>query len=154
MRAGLSRRDHGLLLGFAASVATTGIGLAFVASGNHKLLLSTATTARYITGATLGAALLAAAGAAVGTVIRSQVGAIITVFIWGFVAEPAELEAVDCLLDDPVLRRMSRSLLKFGDGPCLVQAASSSWGGCHPDRDTATAIRDAGFAIERRRESS
>jgi ABC-2 type transport system permease protein len=77
----------GLVFGLAGAAAATGIGLAFVAGGGHDLLLSAATVARYAAGATLGAAILAVAGVAVGSLIRSQVGAIIAVFVWGFVIE-------------------------------------------------------------------
>lgn len=77
----------GLLFGLAGAAAATGIGLSFVASGGHHVLLSTATIARYIAGATLGSALLAGAGVALGSLIRSQIGAIIAIFVWGFVIE-------------------------------------------------------------------
>lgn len=77
----------GLLFGLAGAATATGIGLSFVAGSGHHLLLSTATIARYVAGATLGSALLAAVGVAVGSFIRSQVAAIIAIFVWGFVIE-------------------------------------------------------------------
>jgi hypothetical protein len=77
----------GLLFGLAGSAVAAGIGLSFVAASGHELLLGTATIARYTAGAALGSALLATAGVAVGSLIRSQVAAIITVFVWGFVIE-------------------------------------------------------------------
>jgi ABC-2 type transport system permease protein len=77
----------GLLFGLAGAAAATGIGLAFVAGGGHHLLRSTATVARDAAGATLGAALLGVAGVAIGSLIRSQVGAIIAIFVWAFVIE-------------------------------------------------------------------
>jgi ABC-2 type transport system permease protein len=77
----------GLLFGLAGAAAATGIGLSFISSSGHHVLLSTGTMARYAAGATIGSALLAAAGVAVGSLIRSQVAAIIAIFVWGFVIE-------------------------------------------------------------------
>jgi ABC-2 type transport system permease protein len=77
----------GLLFGLAGAVVTTGIGLAFIAAGGHDVLLSAATITRYAAGAAIGAAFLAAAGVGLGSLIRSQVAAIIAVFVWGFVVE-------------------------------------------------------------------
>jgi ABC-2 type transport system permease protein len=77
----------GLLFGMASAAVATGIGLSFIAAKADHLVLSTATITRYAAGATLAAALLAAAGVALGTLIRSQVAAIITVFVWGLIIE-------------------------------------------------------------------
>jgi ABC-2 type transport system permease protein len=77
----------GLVFGLAGAAVVTGIGLGFVAGGGHHLLLSTATVTRDAAGATLGAALLGVAGVAIGSLIRSQVGAIIAIFVWAFVIE-------------------------------------------------------------------
>lgn len=77
----------GLLFGLASAAVATTIGLSFTSAGGHSILLSEATISRYVGGAMLGAAILAAAGVAVGSLIRSQVAAIIAVFIWGFIAE-------------------------------------------------------------------
>jgi ABC-2 type transport system permease protein len=77
----------GLLFGLAGAAVSTAIGLGFTSAGGHHLLLSAGTIGRYAAGATVGSALLAAAGVALGSLIRSQVGAIITVFVWGFVIE-------------------------------------------------------------------
>jgi hypothetical protein len=77
----------GLAFGLAGAFTATGVGLAFITAGGHPVLLASGTIARYATGAALAAALIAAGGVALGTLIRSQVGAIITVFIWGFVVE-------------------------------------------------------------------
>jgi ABC-2 type transport system permease protein len=67
----------GLLLGLAAAAVATGTGLAFAA----------ATLARFGAGATLAAGLLAAARVALGSLVRQQLGAIITVFAWGLLAD-------------------------------------------------------------------
>jgi len=77
----------GLLFGLAAAVLATGITLAFVAPKVYHLALAAATIARFAAGAVLGAGLLAAAGVGVGSLIRSQLAAILTVFAWGIVAE-------------------------------------------------------------------
>jgi ABC-2 type transport system permease protein len=77
----------GLLFGLAGAAVTTIIGLSFTAAHGYAIVLSAATIARYAAGATIGAALLAAAGVGLGSLIRSQVAAIITVFVWGFVIE-------------------------------------------------------------------
>lgn len=77
----------GLLFGLASAAAATIIGLSFTSAGGHHLLLSSATISRYTIGAMLGSSLLSAAGVAVGSLIRSQVGAIIAIFMWGFVLE-------------------------------------------------------------------
>ncbi len=77
----------GLIFGLAGAAAATAIGLAFTAAGGHHLVVSGATIARYATGAAVGSALLAAAGVAAGSLVRSQVAAIIGTFVWGFVIE-------------------------------------------------------------------
>ena len=77
----------GLLFGLACAAVTTGIGLSFITTGGHHVVLSAATITRYAAGATVGAALLAAAGVGLGSLVRSQVGAVIAVFVWGLVVE-------------------------------------------------------------------
>jgi ABC-2 type transport system permease protein len=77
----------GAVLGLATAALTTAIGLSFTAAGGHDILLSTATIIRYVAGATIAAALLAAAGVGLGSLVRSQVAAIIAVFVWGLVIE-------------------------------------------------------------------
>ena len=77
----------GALFGVVASAMTTGIGLAFVSGKGYAVALGGATIARYALGAVVGSALLGAAGVGIGTLIRGQVGAIVTVFAWGFIVE-------------------------------------------------------------------
>jgi ABC-2 type transport system permease protein len=83
----IAASGFGLLFGLAGAAVTTGIGVSFIAGGGHDVVLGAGTIARYAAGATVGAALLVAAGVGVGSLIRSQVGAIITVFVWGFIIE-------------------------------------------------------------------
>ncbi len=51
------------------------------------MTLGGATIVRYAAGAALGAALLAAAGVGLGSLIRSQLAAVIGVFVWAFFVE-------------------------------------------------------------------
>lgn len=74
----------GLAFGLAGTAVTTAVGLAFAAARGIPLGLGAATIARYCAGAILAAGLLAAVGAGLGSLIRSQVSAIIAVFAWCF----------------------------------------------------------------------
>jgi ABC-type transport system involved in multi-copper enzyme maturation permease subunit len=77
----------GAVCGLVASAATTGTGLAFVAARGYEVALGGGTMTRYAAGAAGGAALMAAAGAGLGSLIRSQLAAVIGVFAWAAVAE-------------------------------------------------------------------
>lgn len=77
----------GALLGLLAGLVALGIGLGFVAADGYQVTLGTGTLIGHVGGAMLGGALLAAAGAAAGALIRSQLGAVIGVFVWCLVAE-------------------------------------------------------------------
>jgi ABC-2 type transport system permease protein len=77
----------GALLGSAAAATSAGIGLGFAASRGYPLALSDPAIARYAGGTVLGSALLAAAGAGAGSLIRQQTAAIIAVVAWGLVIE-------------------------------------------------------------------
>ncbi len=77
----------GLVFGAVGTIVTTGIGLAFAGAHGDHIAIAGGTIARYAAGAIVGAGLLAAAGAAIGTLIANQVGAIIAVFAWGFGVE-------------------------------------------------------------------
>jgi hypothetical protein len=79
----------GALFGIAASAVNTAAGLAFVAAHGYHLAVPAATIIRYAAGDAVGCALLAALGVAAGTLIRSQVAAVITVFAWAFLIEGA-----------------------------------------------------------------
>jgi ABC-2 type transport system permease protein len=89
---GAGREDHrgvrsGLLFGLAGAVITTATGLGFAAAKGYPVALGASTIARYGAGAVLGAGLLASLGAGLGMLIRSQLGAVIAVFLWAFAAE-------------------------------------------------------------------
>jgi ABC-2 type transport system permease protein len=77
----------GLLFGLAGAAVASGVGLAFVAGKGYGVPVAAATIARFAAGAVLGSGLLAAAGVGLGSLLRSQVGAIVTVFAWGLLVE-------------------------------------------------------------------
>jgi ABC-2 type transport system permease protein len=70
--------------GYAASLVT---GLAFVAAKGYTVPVGDAALARYGAGSVLGAALMAAVGAGLGALLRSQLAAVIAVFVWSVVIE-------------------------------------------------------------------
>jgi len=77
----------GALLGTAAAATSAGIGLDFAAARGYPLALPDPAIARYTAGTVIGSALLAAAGAGAGSLIRQQTAAIIAVVAWGLVIE-------------------------------------------------------------------
>jgi ABC-2 type transport system permease protein len=79
----------GAVVGLAAAVATTGIGLGFARAHGDAIGLSAGTLAAHVAGTCLAAALLAVAGAGLGALVRSQLGATVAVFAWSLVAETA-----------------------------------------------------------------
>ncbi len=79
----------GGLVGLTAGVVTTGIGLAFASAQGDAISLGAGTLVAHVAGACLAAALLAAAGAGLGALVRSQIAATIAVFAWSLVGETA-----------------------------------------------------------------
>ncbi len=77
----------GLVFGVVTIGVATGTALAFIAAKGYPVALGGATIARFAAGSMLGAGLLAAVGAGIGSLIRSQLAAIITVLAWGIVVE-------------------------------------------------------------------
>jgi ABC-type transport system involved in multi-copper enzyme maturation permease subunit len=77
----------GAIFGLVAAVIATGVGLAFAAGEHAHVALSTPTMLRHIGGAICGAALLAALGVALGSLVRSQLATVIGIFVWGIVIE-------------------------------------------------------------------
>jgi ABC-2 type transport system permease protein len=77
----------GAVFGLAAAALATGVGLAFVAANGYHVALATGTIARFAAGAVLASALMAAVGVGIGSLIRSQIAAIIAVFAWGLGVE-------------------------------------------------------------------
>ncbi len=83
----LAAAGAGAVLGIAAAATATGIALGFAASRSYPLALTGPDIARYDGGTVIASALLAAAGAGAGSLIRHQVGAVIAVVAWGLVVE-------------------------------------------------------------------
>src|SRR5262249_10227356 len=77
----------GLIFGLAGAAITTGIGLAVTLAKGYHETLAAVTIARYAAGAVLGSGLLASLGTGLGSLIRSHLAAVITVFLWSFLAE-------------------------------------------------------------------
>ncbi|HEX9342409.1 MAG TPA: hypothetical protein VF995_02175 [Actinomycetota bacterium] len=118
----------GLLFGLVATALTTGITLAFVAAKGYHVALAGGTIARFAAGAILGSGLLAAAGAGVGSLLRGQLSAIITVFVWGLVLEPLVgglFDAVQPYLPVTTATTMAGSALGGGVSPLPFAVAAA-----------------------------
>jgi ABC-2 type transport system permease protein len=77
----------GACYGLAAGIVATAVGLAFVADHGNRVTLGTATMVGHIAGAGAGAALLAALGVGIGSLIRAQLAGVIGVLLWCMVIE-------------------------------------------------------------------
>jgi ABC-2 type transport system permease protein len=77
----------GSLFGFVAGMTATSVGLIFVAAQGYNLALSAGTLIGHVGGAVLGAALLAALGVGVGSLVRSQLATVIGIFVWAIIVE-------------------------------------------------------------------
>jgi ABC-2 type transport system permease protein len=77
----------GAAFGVAGYLIALGIGLGFVAAKGYPVPIGDATLARYGAGHVLAAALLAAAGAGIGALVRSQLAGVIGVFVWTIIVE-------------------------------------------------------------------
>jgi ABC-2 type transport system permease protein len=77
----------GAVFGLVAAVIATVTGLAFVAGHGYRVPLGTGTLTGHVAGAVVGAALFAVVGVGLGSLVRSQLAAIIGVFIWCLVVE-------------------------------------------------------------------
>lgn len=77
----------GLGYGILAGLVATGTALVFIAAHHDHVTLSTGTLIAHVAGAGLGAALLAAIGVAIGSLIRAQVPGIIGTLVWCLVIE-------------------------------------------------------------------
>jgi hypothetical protein len=73
--------------GVAAGIASTTVGLIFVAAKGDSVTVSTAAIIGHVLGAGVGAALAAVVGVAVGSLVRAQLPAVIGVFVWCMVLE-------------------------------------------------------------------
>jgi ABC-type transport system involved in multi-copper enzyme maturation permease subunit len=77
----------GTLFGLLGGAIATGIGLAYTAGDHAHVALAAGTLLRHIGGAICGAAALGALGAALGSLVRSQLATVIGIFVWGVVIE-------------------------------------------------------------------
>jgi ABC-2 type transport system permease protein len=77
----------GAVFGLVGYVIALGVGLGFVAARGYHVAVGDATLARYGIGHLVAAALLAAVGVALGSLIRSQLAAVIIVFVETVVIE-------------------------------------------------------------------
>jgi ABC-type transport system involved in multi-copper enzyme maturation permease subunit len=73
--------------GLVAAVMAVGVGLGFAAGHDGPLALGAGALAGHAAGAMLGGALLGALGVAVGSLVRSQLAAVIGIFVWAVVLE-------------------------------------------------------------------
>jgi ABC-type transport system involved in multi-copper enzyme maturation permease subunit len=77
----------GLIFGAAGAATADTVGLAFAAGKGDAVVVGAATLARYGIGATLAGGLLAALGAGVGSLVRSQLAVLVGVLVWSLVGE-------------------------------------------------------------------
>jgi ABC-2 type transport system permease protein len=77
----------GAVFGLVGYLITLGVGLGFVAARGYQVPVGDATLARFGIGHVVAAALLAAIGVALGSLIRSQLAVVTGVFVWAIVIE-------------------------------------------------------------------
>lgn len=74
----------GAAIGVISATITTGIAFAFVAARGLPVVIPATTILGFIAGDTLAAGLLAAVGAAMGSLVRNLIVAIVFVFVWSY----------------------------------------------------------------------
>jgi ABC-2 type transport system permease protein len=77
----------GAVFGLAAYAVTLVVGLSFTGAHGYRLVIGAGTLADWGTGHVVGAALLGAIGVVAGSLVRSQLAAIVGVFLWTLVIE-------------------------------------------------------------------
>jgi ABC-2 type transport system permease protein len=73
--------------GLIAGILATAVGLSFAAAHGDHVALGAGVLAGHIAGAMVGGALLAPLGVGIGSLVRSQLAAVIGVFVWGILIE-------------------------------------------------------------------
>jgi ABC-2 type transport system permease protein len=73
--------------GLVAAVVSVGIGVGVAAGHAGPLALGAGALAGHAAGAVLGGALLGALGVAIGSLVRSQLAAVIGIFVWAVIVE-------------------------------------------------------------------
>jgi ABC-2 type transport system permease protein len=77
----------GAVFGLAVYLVATGVGLGFVAGHGYPVSIGAVTFVRYGAGHLVGGALLGCLGAVLGSLVRSQLAAVIGVFVWAIIFE-------------------------------------------------------------------
>lgn len=77
----------GMVFGLVGYLVAAAVGFSFVAAHGYHVAIGTATLVRYGAGHVVAAAMLGAAGAAIGSLIRSQLAGVIGVFVWAIIIE-------------------------------------------------------------------
>jgi ABC-type transport system involved in multi-copper enzyme maturation permease subunit len=77
----------GAIYGLAAGITSTAVGLGFVAADGDHVTLGAAALVGHVAGASVGAALLAALGVGIGSLVRAQLAGVIGIFVWCMVIE-------------------------------------------------------------------
>jgi hypothetical protein len=75
------------IFGFVGWLIATVVGLSYIAAHGDRIPIGAATMTRFAAGHIIAAALLAAIGTAIGALVRSQLAAVIGVFVWAVVIE-------------------------------------------------------------------
>ncbi len=78
----------GLLFGIVGTALGWGLGYAIISGRGIPFVLSNGDVTQLVLGSLGGVALWGAMGAGLGTILRNQVGAVITLLAWGFVVSP------------------------------------------------------------------
>ncbi len=118
----------GLLFGLVAAAVASGVGLGFVAARGYEVTVAGGTVVRYAAGAVLASGLLAAAGVGLGSLVRGQVGAIVTVFAWGLLVEQmvgGQFDGVAPYLPYTAATTMAGATLGGGVHPLPFAAATA-----------------------------
>jgi ABC-2 type transport system permease protein len=77
----------GWIFGALATGVTAGVGVGFLAEQGAPVPITAGEIGRHAAGAALASSLLAVAGVAIGSLVRSQVSAIVGLFVWAFLVE-------------------------------------------------------------------
>jgi len=77
----------GAVFGLVVDLVATGVGLGFVAGHHYPVSIGTVTLVRFALGHLVGGALMGSLGAVAGSLVRSQLAAVIGVFVWSIILE-------------------------------------------------------------------
>jgi ABC-2 type transport system permease protein len=77
----------GAVFGLVVDVVATGVGLGFVAGHHYPVSIGAATFTRFALGHLVGGALMGSLGVVAGSLVRSQLAAVIGVFVWSIILE-------------------------------------------------------------------